>query len=83
MEDNLHAVEKKGDVEQEAHTEESHMKDVFNIVFEYVGVQNSMGQKVESKVVNKFDADLKLIEEWFQKSIEQIDMSLKAAAGIK
>ena len=56
----------KVDVEQEALTEESHIKYVFNIIFEYVGVQNSAGAEVERKVVNKFDADLKLIEEWIQ-----------------
>ena len=42
-----------------------------------------MGSKDENKVVNKFDADLKFIEEWIQKSIEQIDVSIKEAAGIK
>lgn len=31
----------------------------------------------------KFDAYLKLIEEWIQKPIEQIDVSLKAIVGIK
>jgi len=67
VEDNLHAVEKKEDIEQEALIEESHMKYVFNIVFKYVGVQNSTGAEVESKVVNKFHADLKLIEEWIHK----------------
>jgi len=64
VEDNLHAVEKKANVQKESLTEESHIKDVFNIVFEYVGVYNSMGKEVERKVVNKFDADLKFIEEW-------------------
>lgn len=53
------------------------------LFFEYAGVRNSMGKEVERKVVNKFDEDLKLIEEWIQKSIEQIDVSLKAATGIK
>jgi len=33
VEDNLHAIEKKGYVEQQALTEESHIKDDFNIVF--------------------------------------------------
>ena len=33
VEDNLHAVEKKVDIEQAVLTEESHIKDVFNIVF--------------------------------------------------
>ena len=31
-----------------------------------------MGEEVEIKGVNKFDAYLKLIEEWFENPIEQI-----------
>lgn len=42
-----------------------------------------MGKKVENMVVNKFDADLKLIEEWIQKPIKQIDASLKTTTRIK
>ena len=42
-----------------------------------------MGEEVEIKFANNFDADLNLIEEWIQKPIEQIDVSLKVAAGIK
>lgn len=42
-----------------------------------------MGAKVENKISNKFDADLKLIEEWIQKSIEQSDVILKATPRIK
>jgi len=57
VEDDLHAVEKKANVWKEGLTKESHMKDVLNIIFEYTGVQNNMGVGVESKVVNKFDAD--------------------------
>lgn len=64
MEDNLHVVEKKADVEKDVLTEERHMKDFLNIVFEYAGVQNNMGAEVESKVVNIFDAYLNLIKEW-------------------
>lgn len=44
VEDNLHEVEKKVDVEQEALTKE-HNINVFNIVFEYVDVQNSTWEK--------------------------------------
>ena len=54
VEDNLHVVEKKTVVKQESLNEESHFKDVFNIIFEYARVQNSMAEKVENKVVNKF-----------------------------
>ena len=42
-----------------------------------------MDAKVENKVANNFDADLKLIEEWIQKPIEQIEVSLKVASRIK
>ena len=42
-----------------------------------------MGEKFENKVVNKFDVDLKLIEEWIHKLLEKIDASLKATTGIK
>lgn len=74
--------QEKEEEEEEALTEE-HIKDDFNNVFEYAGTQNSMGARVEINFVHMFDADLKLIEEWIQKPIEQIDTSLKAAAGIK
>lgn len=47
VEDNLHVVEKKTDVKQESLTEESHIKYVFNIIFEYARVQNSMSEKVD------------------------------------
>jgi len=71
VEDSFSEVEKKAEkeeVEQESLTEE-HNKHVFNIVFEYAGVQNNMGEEVESKFVNEFDGDLMLIEEWIQKYI--------------
>lgn len=42
-----------------------------------------MGAEVEGKVVNNFDADLKLIEEWIHKPIEEIDEGLKATTRIK
>ena len=42
-----------------------------------------MGENFENKVANKFDVDLKLTEEWIQKPLEQIDVSLKATTGIK
>ena len=82
VEGNLHAAEKKADVKQEPLTKE-HNKHVFNVSFEYVGVQNNMGIHFENKVVNIFDANLKLIEEWIKKQMEQIDVSFKAAARIK
>ena len=70
------------DEEEEALTEE-HNKDVLDIFFEYSRTQNSMGALYENKVVNKFDVDLKFIEEWIQKPIEQIDVIIKATVGIK
>jgi len=42
-----------------------------------------MGLEFENKVVNIFYADLKLIKEWIQKPIEQIEVSLKAKVEIK
>ena len=42
-----------------------------------------MGEKFEKEVLNKFDVDLNLIEEWIQKPIQQIEASLKAEVGIK
>jgi len=67
-------VEDKEEEEKEALIEE-HNKDVSKIVFVYMGVQNNMGEKVENKVANKFDGDLKLIEEQIQMPIEKIDES--------
>jgi len=34
-----------------------------------------MGKEVEGKVVNRFHVDLKLIQEWIQKPIGQIETS--------
>lgn len=51
VENELHAVEKKADVKQEALTEGRHIKYVFNIVFKYASVQNNMGAEVESGLV--------------------------------
>ena len=59
----------KEELEKDTLTEE-HKKYVFNLNFEYTC-------EVENKVINKFDAYLKLIEEWFEKKIEKIDESLK------
>lgn len=42
-------------------------EDIFDIVFEYASVQNSMGTKVENKLIDKFDADLMFIDEWIEK----------------
>jgi len=39
--------------------------------------------EVENNVVDKFNVDLKFIEEWNEKSIEQMDDSLIISAGIK
>ena len=72
VEYNLHAVENKAEVEKEALIEESNIKYVFSIVFEYAGIQNSMGAEFER---NKFDANLKFIEKWIQKLIGQIEVS--------
>ena len=86
VEDSFREVEKKvenEEAEQKDLTKESHIIDVFNIVLEYVSVQNNMGEKVENKVVNKFEVDWKLIEECMMKPIEQIDVGLKEVVGIK
>lgn len=40
-------------------------------------------KKLKTRLLIKFDVDLKLIEEWIQKPIEQIDASLKVGVGIK
>jgi len=42
-----------------------------------------MLKKLENKISNRFDANLKFIEEWIQKPIKQIGVSVKATTGIK
>lgn len=48
VEVNLHSIEIGEEVEQEDFTKE-HNKDVFNIVFEYIGIQSSMGKNLKTR----------------------------------